>query len=532
LNPDNTVSVALSVTPSLWLVGLTFLLVLLTAFLTDRRPRAMPRSALLLVPHVLCGIAVVWIGFLIQPLLWNLFNYGFLATQVTTQDLLNVGSKIPAALLLLALSPAILPGTVTGLAAALYTSRVEKVISATLAAIASLIIADVIFFAWDSQRILISSTWAPTPQSWVTVPTSWNEILFSIVSNVLGGAIGGSLIGYASSLCPPLRTTTASPIPLPRRPVLLSLCVTALFFPFFLYFLLLYHLPAPVRLNVVDWTKFSFLFLGSGLPYSGSVLTPFSINAGLLVTGPFSSDVTLRYEPSPRTRKDGAMATTSVIVATLPTRLPADLRNNLHLADIDKVLHGATVHHKAVVPYGKIVLHGVGSFVAIRQERQKKGDLAYAQRFNLFLPWRHRIEMSREFRDMVTAFSERAQFYEDLLVPTSVPPVSTLAMRGLSGGELELVGGSRVAILIDFTPSSSSRPAGVSGGPQRITLPDGKTIAIDFGGSSSPGGTGRTASADGPAAVLLILGGINPDPQFGEWWWSCQRLEFSWFAAC
>jgi hypothetical protein len=421
------------------------------------------------------GVALQWVA-------WTVFNYGVSVGQRQIGSGLSIFG--PFLLLRIGFFSAVIPGTMTGLMAALYSSPMQKMIASIGAAIFWLNVVDAIYFVIGSDWQIVAA-WAPVPQVPVHISPSETEILFSVLSNFVGGALAGGVIGYVTSFFADARAVALPNMLKPERLlfvwVSLGLCVL----PIVVYFCVFYQLPTSVRLHLDDWTALSFRFFGPSLPYSGVVDSPVAIGAEIVVSGSFPPEVTLRYSGTGES-KDTSTPTT-VTIASLPSSSGVSLLRRFQVDEIDTILESARVQYKGTVSSERIALQGV-QVLAVNVGRQEVSSGTQRESYRLALPWRQYIGVSRAQEDFRNLVPEAV--VEGLLGTGRGISTSTVVVRGLRGGEVTSPARGRVAVLLQ------------TGGKLRIVL-GGKDIVIDGSMEDvrrSPGGF-----EGGPANAALLV---------------------------
>lgn len=119
---------------------------------------------------LLIGIVVVGVGYLIEPALWAAFQGGASASLAQLAASLGAPSSIAV--------PALVAGSATGVVALSGRTLAERIYRGVAAAVFVLVVL-------DSFTMLISGP-----------ALTMTRYLFSIASDVVGGAIAGAVAGY------------------------------------------------------------------------------------------------------------------------------------------------------------------------------------------------------------------------------------------------------------------------------------------------------------------------------------------------
>lgn len=152
-------------------------------------PRGFPRPRIVVL-SVLLSIGLISFGFVLEPMVKSLFEGSWdLMELLAAQRALHPGDS-----LLMPLSSALIPGIVTGLSSVRGHTLMQRIVFASVAAIASLWVYDTItFFALRSDRLASS-----IPQ--VESLADFGQLYFSLISDFVGGPVTGTIVGVFTHL--------------------------------------------------------------------------------------------------------------------------------------------------------------------------------------------------------------------------------------------------------------------------------------------------------------------------------------------
>jgi hypothetical protein len=432
--------------------------------------------------HIVLGTAVTAFGAALQIVAWSAFNQGATAG---TQVLLTALEWIP---LIVGAVTGTFAGALGGVAAAVGRSVLQKVLYSVIATIAGFIVSDIVVFATTPD--------VPMP-GWIP---------FSLLSNVLGGALAGTLIGGVSWLA---GHRALVPAAIRQRPVtsLVVLLLTVSIVPLF-YFVFVYHFPQQVRFELEDWTAIRFEYLAPYLHQEGRPGVSRLTLLGTVVEvalGTSTSTIALEWLGSLNAQRPTGSSQREITIASVSPRRFVQLTRQEAARGrrIASLLRAAEVKYRGRVGEGTLEITGEDLAIGLRvdrlfespPDRAATGAEIESVRADLEFE-RGRVIQLWQLQSFLTPEVQRRWFPEK--AGTSVD-LKALNLAGMVGGRLKLQAEGPLVVWV--RPLRKGDPAE----EVVIQLPGGATV-------KAPARYGNPGAGEDDASsiVLLVVEGAGP----------------------
>jgi hypothetical protein len=234
------------------------------------RVRSWRRVVVSSVLHFIAAEATIGFGFFLEPTVWMIFNYGPLKIGEIANFVLAENFRTWR--FLIEAGPA---AFACAIAAITGGPRRDRMIRSALATIVMLTMTDTV------RLVFIEG--AETSSAW----------FFAMLSNILGGAAAGVIVGFVSKLISASLMEVEAPSPAlsssRARRIMLSGAAGGILALTAAYLLFFYHLPVYTTARLTDWRYLKFQFHGT----EGTGAKPVSIRTSAFQIGSFDKTITI-----------------------------------------------------------------------------------------------------------------------------------------------------------------------------------------------------------------------------------------------